>query len=458
MNTSRRQFLASSSAAGVGLTTGLARFAPMFAASVAPAIGAPAEKPALLGGKPVHTGGWQKWPVWRSEWEPEMLKVLRSCNWYRPAGPNVYAFEKDYASLLGARRCLATASGTTALMVSLHVLGVDAGDEVIVSPFTFIASYNAILAHKALPVFADTDPATFTVDPGTLAGRVTDRTRAIMPVHIYGLPCDMEPIVALARKRSLGVVEDACQAWLAEYRGRKCGTLGDLGCFSFQESKHLPSGEGGAITSDRDDLVDRCDSFHNCGRAIGSFKGHGSFTRGLNFRMTQFQAALLRQQLDKLVTETARRQESADYLSARLARIPGIKTARLPSGGRGVWHLYPFRYDAKQFHGLSREVFLKALAAEGVPGHAVYREQYFDGLIDEAINSRGYQRLFGAARLKAYRDSFHELKGNREVCATAVGLPQTVLLADRSGLDHIVEAIARIQTHSAAIVQARGAA
>lgn len=451
MNTSRRQFLATSSVAGVGISSGLARLAPVFAASAAPAIGAAADKPALLGGKPVHTGGWQKWPVWRGDWEPKMLEVLRSCKWYRPAGPNVYGFEQDYAKLLGARRCLATASGTTALMVSLHVLGVDAGDEVIVSPFTFIASYNAILAHKALPVFADTDPATFTLDPKSIASRITDRTRAIMPVHIYGLPCDMEPIGALARQRGFGVVEDACQAWLAEYRGRKCGTLGDLGCFSFQESKHLPSGEGGAITSDRDELIDRCDSFHNCGRASGSFKGNGSFTRGLNFRMTQFQAALLRQQFEKFVGETARRQESAAYLTTRLAQIPGISPARLPAESRGVYHLYPFRYDANRFHGLSREGFLKALTAEGVPGHAVYKEQYFDGLLDEAIQSRGYQRLFSAARLKAYRDSFHELKGNREVCTTAVGLPQTVLLAERSALDHIVEAVARIQKHSAAL-------
>ena len=151
-----------------------------------------------------------------------------------------------YANLLGAKRCLATASGTTALIVSLHVMDVDAGDEVIVSPYTFIASYNAILTHKALPVFADTDPATLTMDPASIESRITERTRAILPVHIFGMPCDMDPINAIARKHKLAVVEDACQAWLAEYKGRKCGTLGDLGCFSFQESKHLPAGEGGA--------------------------------------------------------------------------------------------------------------------------------------------------------------------------------------------------------------------
>lgn len=457
MNTSRRQFLATSSLAGAGLSAGVTRLAPALATAAAPTVvsAATAGKAAVLGGTPVHSGGWQQWPVWRAEWEPKILEVYRSRKWYRPAGPHVTNFENGYAKLIGAKRCLATASGTTALIVSLHVLDVDAGDEVIVSPFTFIASYNAILTHKALPVFADTDPATLTINPAAIAGQITDRTRAIMPVHIYGLPCDMDAINAVVRPRGLKVVEDACQAWLAEYKGRKCGTLGDLGCFSFQESKHLPSGEGGAITGNSDDLIDRCNAYHNCGRASGGFQGNGCFTRGGNFRMTQFQGALLVQQFDKIVQETARRRENAEYLNTELAKIPGITPARLPAGARGVYHLYPFRYDASRFHGVSRDVFLKALNAEGIAAHAVYKEQYFDGLLDEAIASRGYKRLFSAARLKAYRDSFHELKGNREVCATAIGLPQTVLLADRAGVDHIVQAVAKLQAQSAALAAAK---
>jgi dTDP-4-amino-4,6-dideoxygalactose transaminase len=458
MNTSRRSFLATSSLAGAGLSTGVTRLAPALAAAAAPTIvsAAAADKPALLGGKPVHAGGWQAWPVWRTEWEAEMLKVLRSRKWYRPAGPHVNDFELGYARLIGAKRCLATASGTSALIVSLHVLDVDAGDEVIVSPYTFVASYNAILTHKALPVFADTDPATLTLDPKSIASRITDRTRAIMPVHIFGLPCDMDPIMTLARARNLKVVEDACQAWLAEYQGRKCGAIGDLGCFSFQESKNLPAGEGGAITGDSDDLIDRCNAFHNCGRASGGFKGNGCFTRGGNFRMTQFQAALLLQQFDKLVKETAIRRESADYLTAQLGQIPGITPVRLPANSRGAWHLYPIRYDATKFNGLSRDAFLRALAAEGVPCSGVYKEQYFDGLLDEAIASRGYQRLFSAQRLKAYRDSFHDLKGNREACATTVAFTQNLLLASRADLDHIVQAIAKLHTHSATLAKGKG--
>lgn len=445
----RRKFIRTTAAGSVALTWLGARRAPT-------AFAAEATKPALLGGTPVHKGGWAHWPQWREAWEPELLKVWRSGRWFRGSDERVAEFERGYAELLGAKKCLATASGTTALIVSLHVADVDAGDEVIVSPYTFIASYNSILAHHALPVFADSDPATLTIDPASIESRITERTRAIMPVHIFGMPCDMDPIVAIAKKHKLAIVEDACQAWLAEYQGRKCGTVGDLGCFSFQESKHIPSGEGGAITGMSEELIDKCNSYHNCGRAVGTNKGNGSFTRGMNYRMTQAQAVLLTLQFDKLVKETEIRRANADYLGANLGKIPGITPVRLPANSRAVWHLYPFRYDSAPFNGLTRDQFAKAVSAEGVPCGGIYREQYDDGLLDEAIASRGYQRLWSAARLKAYRESFHELKGNQQVCETTVGLGQNLLLADRGDMDHILEAIRKVQAHSAALAKAAG--
>jgi perosamine synthetase len=411
-------------------------------------------QPALLGGQPAFRGSWPGWPQWREAWEPEIIKILRSGAWFRGArNRHVREFEAAYARLLGAQRCLATSSGTTALITSLHVAGVDAGDEVIVSPYTFIATYNAILTHKALPVFADTDPQTLNIDPATIESRITDRTKAILPVHIFGMPCDMDPILAVARKRELAVVEDACQAWLAEYRGQMCGTIGDLGCFSFQNSKHLTSGEGGAVTSNSGELVDRCQAYHDCGRATGTYQGSGYFTRGSNFRMQHFQAAMLLQQLDKLVEDTEVRRQNADYLTSQLQDLPGLTPAKLPENSRAVWHLYPLRYDTAQFHGLSRDGFLAALQAEGVPCSAVYHEQYHDGLLDEAIQSRGFQRLFGERRLKDYRDSFEGLTGNRQVCATTVALPQTVLLGKRSDMERIIDAVRKIQHHSEALAQ-----
>jgi len=441
---SRREFLGIAAATVAGASLFSRRAISQSAAGV----------PALVGGTPVYKGNWPTWPEWRRDWEPSILDVLRSGRWYRGSGQQVQQFEAAYAALLGARRCLATASGTTALIVAMHVLDVDAGDEVIVSPFTFIASYNAILICKALPVLADTDPATLTVDPASIESRITERTRAVMPVHIYGMPCDMDPIMATARKHGVAVVEDACQAWLAEYKGRMCGTIGDLGCFSFQNSKHLPSGEGGAITGDSDDLLDRASSFHDCGRSYGGFKGaRPNFTRGGNFRMQHFQAAMLLQQLEKLKQDTARRRENADRLTASLKEIAGIRPVRLPEDSRAVWHLYPFRYDAEKFQGLPRETFIKAMRAEGIPCSTGYQEQYFDGLLDEAINSRGFKRLFSAQRLKDYRDSFQELKGNREVCATTVAFTQNLLLAGRADVDLIPEAIRKIQAHGAELAK-----
>ena len=442
---SRRRFVRTAAAGSAALTWLSAGRAPM-------AFAAQADKPALLGGTPVHKGGWPKWPQWDESWEPEIVEVLRSGRWCGHGGSGkVGDFEAAYAKLLGAKRCVTTASGTTALLTALHVMGVDAGDEVIVSPYTFIATYNAVLMHKALPVFADTDPATLTMDPASIESRITDRTRAIVPVHIYGMPCDMDPINAIAKKHNLAVVEDACQAWLGEYNGRKCGTLGDLGCFSFQNSKHIPSGDGGAITGNSDELLDRCQSYHDVGRAVGAYKGSGCFSRGSNYRMNHYQAAMLVQQIDKLVSDTKRRRENADYLTAGLKEIPGIQPVRLPENSRAVWHLYAFRYDANEFHGLPRDKFRRALRAEGIPSSGGYHEQYHDGLLDEAISSRGFKRLFTTERLKAYRDSFQELKGNKQVCETTVGMFQTLLLADRSDIDHIIEAIRRIHAHSAAL-------
>jgi dTDP-4-amino-4,6-dideoxygalactose transaminase len=443
----RRGFIRTAAAGSVALS--------WFGAGRAPVVFArEAGKPAMLGGTPVHKGGWTKWPEWRLEWEPEVLEVWRSGRWFRGSDNHVEHFEKGYADLLGANRCLATSSGTTALIVSLHVMDVNAGDEVIVSPYTFIASYSSILTHMALPVFADTDPATLTIDPSTIESRITERTRAIMPVHIFGMPCEMDAINVVARKHQLAVVEDACQAWLAEYKGRKCGTIGDLGCFSFQESKHIPSGEGGAITSMSEDLVDKCNSYHNCGRACGTNKGNGFFTRGNNYRMTQAQAVILAQQLEKLVRQTVIRRANADYLSANLGKVPGITPVRLPENSRAVWHLYPFRYDASQFNELSRDKFARAMSAEGIPCGGIYHEQYYDGLLDEAIASRGFKRLWSAERLKAYRDSFHELKGNKEVCETTVAMTQHILLSDRAGMDDILEAIRKIQANSAMLAKA----
>ena len=402
-------------------------------------------KLALAGGEPVRDKAWPEWPVWDKTAEAEVVNMLRSGRWFRGKGEYVTQFEEEYAKLMGAKRCLATASGTTALLVAMHVLGVDAGDEVLVAPYTFIATYNAIFMNKALPVFVDTDPETFLIDPTNIEEKITDRTTAILPVHIYGLPVDMDSVNEIASRHGLKVIEDACQAWLGEYKGKKLGTLGDLGCFSFQNSKNLPTGEGGAVLGEDDQIMDLCHSFHNCGRPFGSVKATSRYpTRGSNRRMQQIQAITLLSQMKRIKNDAEIRLKNANYLDERLRLIPVIHPYKLVEGdNRSAYHMYPFRFTSREFGGVSRERFMQALRAEGIPCSAGYGKQNYDGLIEEALNSRGYQRLFSSQRLKQWRDE-NLLPGNDQLAEEAITFYQSMLLGSQSDMDDIVNAVTKI--------------
>ena len=436
-NLTRRAFLAAST--GTIAAVASSRM-PAYANA-----GKRAGKLAVLGGKPVRAKAWPTWPVWDRSAEKSVLSILRSGNWYRGRGKTVTKFEEKYAQLMGAKRCVCTFNGTNALLTAMHVLDVGVGDEVIVSPYTFIATYNVLIGSSALPVFADTDPETFQINPDKIEERITERTRAIMPVHILGLPANMDKIMAIARKHNLIVIEDACQAWLAEWRGKKCGTLGDLGCFSFQNSKHLPIGEGGAIIGDDEELMDRVMSFHNCGRPFGSVKRTSGYPIiGTNRRMMEYQAAVGLSQIKRLEKDTARRNENAKYLTSRIKDIPGIVPHRLYEGvTRAAYHLYPFRYKKEHFNNAPRNKFLAAMRAEGVPCSGGYGPQYKDGLIEDALNSKNFKRSFSKARLNKYRQELN-FPDNDQLCREAVWLSQSMLLGSKSDIGDIADAILKI--------------
>jgi len=432
----RREFLAASTGTIAAMSGGIGTYAN---------VSNKAGKAAILDGKPVRAKPFPSWPIWDESAEESILSVLRSGNWYRGQGTKVSEFEEKYAELIGAKRCLATASGTTALLIALHVLGVDAGDEVIVSPYTFIATYNVLFLTKALPVFADTDPETFQINPDKIEERINENTKAILPVHILGLPANMDKINAIAKKHNLVVIEDACQAWMAEWRGKKCGTLGDLGCFSFQNSKHLPAGEGGAVVGDNEEIMDRCHSFHNCGRPYGSVKKTSGYPiRGSNRRMQEFQAVILMSQMKRLEKDTQKRTENANYLTSRIKDIPGIVPHKLYEGvTRAAYHLYPFRYKKEHFNNLPRAKFLSALEAEGIPCSGGYGPQYNDGLIEEALNSAGYKRLYSRERLNRYRQELH-YPDTDQLCKEAVWFTQNMLLGPKEDIDDIADAILKV--------------
>ncbi len=358
-------------------------------------------------------------------------------------------FEEAYARATGARRCLATCNGTSALFVSLNALDVQPGDEVIIPPYTFIATVNVVLRQFALPVFVDTDPETFQIDPDRLEAAITDRTRAIIPVHLGGNVCDLDRILAIARRRGVPVIEDACQAHMAEWKNRKVGTFGASGCFSFQASKNLNSGEGGAMLTSDEALFERAYAFHNNGsglKAIGSNFTYAS--TGHNLRLTEFQAALLLEQMARLDAQVRARSSNGAYLESLLAQIHGIRPARqYPGCTLNAYHLFMFRYDAAGFSGLPRDMFLKALRAEGIPASGGYSPLNTQPFLKNTLNSRGYQRVFPEKTLKEWPERT-ACPANARLCSEAVWFTQNMLLGPRSDMDSIAAAISRIRRHA----------
>jgi dTDP-4-amino-4,6-dideoxygalactose transaminase len=307
--------------------------------------------------------------------------------------------------------------------------------------------------HHALPVFVDTDPETFQIDATKLEGAITERTACLMPVHMGGAPADMDAILAIADRHKLPVLEDACQAHLAEWRNRKLSTLGALGCFSFQVSKNLSGGEGGAILTNNDNLAEQCRSFHNNGRDHAS-AGSAILRNGANLRMTEFQAALLLQQFTRLEEQSRRREQNAAYLTQLLKEIPGIAPARTYDGcTRNAYHLYMFRYDSSHFDGLARSKFIKALGAEGIPCSGGYQPLDQEGFLKNTLQSRGFQAIFPPQRISEYFERTR-CPANEKLCETAVWLTQNMLIGPKSDMDQIAEAIRKIQKQAAKLVSA----
>jgi len=445
---SRREFIGTLAASGTGL---LASAQPATARAVASA-GGESSQPALLGGTPIRTTAFPAWPVADGLEERALTDVLRSGKWGRGTGDQVARFEAAYAALTGSTHCLATANGTSALLTVLRALGVGPGDEVIVPPYTFVATINVVLSMYALPVFVDTDIETFQIDAKKIAPAITPRTRVIMPVHLGGAVADLDTVIAAARGRDLSIVEDACQSHLAEWKGRKVGTYGRAGCFSFQASKNLNCGEGGAILTGDAELLERCYAFHNNSRGRqttgADFGYQGS---GLNLRLTELQAALLLSQMTRLERQAATRDENGAYLTTQLKGIPGIAPARLHDGcTRNAYHLYMFRYDRAAFAGLSRDAFLKALKAEGIPASGGYSPLNTAPVVEQTLASPGYRRIYSDAQLAELRER-NRCPQNDALCTQAVWLTQTMLLGPRQDMDQIAAAIRKIHVHAKAL-------
>lgn len=383
--------------------------------------------------------GAHRFPAWppapTATQEQQLLTVLRSGQWGANQGTMSRDFAARFAARHGAKHGICVANGTVSLTICLKALGVGPGDEVIMPAYTFVATATAALLIGAVPVFADIDPETMCIDATSVEARITERTKAIVPVHIAGCPADMDAIMAVAKAHNLAVLEDSAQAHGAQWRGRPVGAIGDLGSFSFQASKNMTAGEGGAILTNSDALYEAVWSLHNVGRTPGG-EWYQHDRVGWNFRLSEFQAAVLDGQLDTLEPLTELRAQSAAYLHRRIAEeIPGLEGFPVPAAvTRHAWHLVLLRFDPTHFGQLTKEELVDALTAEGIPASAGY-----PALNEHPAIHREIEALTG-------RPAVSQPCPQAEAASlNTFWIPQNVLLGSTEDLDVVIDALKRIQ-------------
>ncbi|MXV61095.1 aminotransferase class I/II-fold pyridoxal phosphate-dependent enzyme [Natronorubrum sp. JWXQ-INN-674] len=337
-------------------------------------------------------------------------------------GPEVRDFESEFGAYCGTDRAVATSNGTTALHAALEGVGLEDGDAVITSPFSFVASANAIRLAGGKPVFADVDLETYTLDPADVERVLAERDDIVglMPVHLYGLAADMDWLSELAEEHDLFVVEDACQAHGATIDGKRVGSFGDAGCFSFYPTKNMTTGEGGIVTTDRDDVADRAAGFVNHGRDVGSGGSYEHIDLGHNYRMTSMAGAIGRSQLERLPEFNRARRENAAYYDEQLADLP-LETPTEPDGYRHVYHQYTIRTDDRDAlaatldeHGVDTGIYYEtpihhqpayetvSTAAATLPNAERAAETVLSLPVHPALSERDRRTV-----VEAVRDHFH---------------------------------------------------
>ena len=397
---------------------------------------------ALLGGKPVKKKPFPVWPDYDESERQALMDVLDSRVWWRTPGTQTLQFEREFAAYHQARHGIAVTNGTAALEVALAALGIGLGDEVIVPDFTFVATVSAVLFAGALPVLVDVDPTTYCLDPDQVEAAITGRTKAIIAVHMGGHPADLDRLGEIARQHRLYLVEDSSHAHGSEWKGRKVGAIGDVGTFSFQQSKLMTAGEGGIIVTNDDGIERRARSTHDCGRMPGEwFYAH--FIYGSNYRLSEWQGAVLRQQLARLPGQAARRTRSAWTLDRALGEVEGITPQSLdPRCTHHGHYAYIFHYDRTAFAGVPTGRFIEALNAEGIPTQASYPP-----LHELAVFQSGEyrKRLSPEVRDRGHDFMSHSFPNTARGAWETVWLPQVALLGDEEDMAQIVEAIKKIQ-------------
>ncbi|MFC2048071.1 DegT/DnrJ/EryC1/StrS family aminotransferase [Chloroflexota bacterium] len=353
------------------------------------------KKLALLGGKKVREKPFPPHPIVGKEEKEAVMQVLESgklstfiaqTGEYFLGGEKIKQFERDLASYHGIKYTVAFNSATAALHAAVVACGIKAGEEVIVPPYTFTSTATCALMHNAIPVFVDIKPDIFCLDPAKIERAITPQTRAIIPVHLFGHPADMDEIMAVARKHNLKVIEDSAQAPGAIYKGKPVGTMGDCGIFSFTESKNIMTGEGGMLITNDEEITEIARMVRNHGEVIlesQSQRTYRSDILGWNYRMTEMEAALGIVQFRKMDKLNQVRIELADYLAQKLAGIDGLTPPVVYPHVKHVYYAFPIKYDEERIK-IPRNTFVEALAAEGIPIGAGYvRPLYLNPIYHE---------------------------------------------------------------------------
>ena len=362
--------------------------------------------------------------------EEAVLEVLRSG--MLAMGPKTKAFEEAWAEYCGVKHAILMSNGTVAQEAVLHGLGIGPGDEVITVSFSFNATVSVILRVGATPVFVDIRADDFCMDASQVEAAITPRTKAIMPVHLYGLMADMAPLEDIAKRHNLVIIEDAAQAHGAAWRGRPVGAIGDIGTFSFQSSKAINAGEGGMMVTNDPELDELLWSYRNVGRRRGG-EWYEHVRLGWNLRITEFQAAVILEQLKRFPSQQAYRTEQAAYLSARLAEIPGCVPVKVPEGVTAhSWYSYHWRWLGHADGGMQKHALADALRAEGIPVFHGYVPLNRNAAVVDEIRRLGGQAP--AACPNAERAEAEEI----------LMFSMPILMGTRADLDQVVEAVAKV--------------
>jgi dTDP-4-amino-4,6-dideoxygalactose transaminase len=372
-----------------------------------------------------------------------VLAALRDGDWGGFPLPNerAGAFAQRFAERHDSTHALCIANGTVSLEVALQAMGVEPGAEVIVPAYTFEATASAALFAGCAPVFADIDPETYCIDVGTAEALITERTQAIVPVHLAMTIADLDAIGALAAKHGLAVLEDCAHAHGARWRGRGVGSWSDAGSFSFQSSKLMTAGEGGIVTTSDDAVLDRLHALVNCGRQRPS-AAEPAPVIGHNYRMTDLQAAILEVQLDRLDRQHEVRAANASRLRTAIEDIDGLVNLRIDDRvTTQAIYQFVFRFDSEAFAGLDRDTFVAALQAEGVPADG----RFYEALPVSELLRPDPARYPAWSEALARRPAADCPNARRAAYRESVWLPHQLLLGIKTDVDDIVEAVLKVQ-------------